>query len=183
MSLWDSVAKSIQAVAAGDRRRSNFVKALMPLLLYVLILLCIIASFWVDNWLGLPVFRFTWWGIGISVLLFILGFAIDVWIIVIFRRASGTPLPFKPPAKLVTTGIYAYIRNPMVIAGLLIGGGLGFLFGSLSLIIIFIPILTLFGFLYLKAVEERELELRFGQEYLEYKKRVPMFIPRIRRKI
>jgi protein-S-isoprenylcysteine O-methyltransferase Ste14 len=69
----------------------------------------------------------------------------------------------------------------MVIAGVLIGEGLGFLFGSLSLILIFIPLLTLLGFLYLKTVEERELELRFGQEYLEYKKSVPMFIPKFRR--
>jgi protein-S-isoprenylcysteine O-methyltransferase Ste14 len=181
MSIWDSLARSIQAVAAGDKQRRNFVKALMPLILYVIILLCIIASFWVDKWLGLPVFRFTWWGIVISVILFILGFAIDAWIIVTFRRASGTPMPFKPPTKLVTTGIYAHVRNPMVIAGILIGEGLGFLFGSLSLIIIFIPILTLLGFLYLKAVEERELELRFGKEYLEYKKRVPMLIPKFRR--
>jgi len=181
MSLWDSLARSIQAVAAGDRRRSNFVKALMPLILYVIILLCIIASFWVDKWLGLPIFRFTWWGIGISILLFILGFAIDAWIIITFRKASGTPWPFKPPSRLITTGIYAHVRNPMVIAGILIAAGLGFLFGSLSLILIFIPLLTLLGFLYLKAVEERELELRFGKEYMDYKKSVPMFIPRIRR--
>jgi len=102
---------------------------------------------------------------------------------VTFRRASGTPMPFKPPSRLVTTGIYAYVRNPMVLAGILIGEGLGFLFGSLSLIIIVIPLLTLLGFFYLKLVEERELELRFGREYVEYKKKVPMLIPRPRRQI
>ena len=181
MSIWDSLAGSIYAVATGDKRRRNFVKALMPLVLYVIIALFILSSFWVDRWLALPVFRFTWWGIGLSVILLVLGFAIDAWIIVTFRRASGTPMPFKPPPKLITTGIYAHVRNPMVIAGILIGEGLGFLFGSLSLILIFIPLLTLLGFLYLKAVEERELELRFGQKYLEYKSRVPMFIPKFRR--
>ena len=181
MSIWDSLAGSIHAVAAGDKRRRNFVKALMPFILYVIIALFILASFWVDEWLALPVFRFTWWGIGLSVILLTLGFAIDVWIIVTFRRASGTPWPFKPPLKLITTGIYAHIRNPMVIAGILIGEGLGFLFGSLSLILIFIPLLTLLGAIYLKAVEERELELRFGRDYLEYKKKVPMFIPRFMR--
>lgn len=181
VSIWDSLAGSIYAVAAGDKQRRNFVKALMPLILYVIIALFILASFWVDRWLALPVFRFTWWGIGLFVLLLLLGFVIDAWIIVTFRRASGTPMPFKPPPKLITTGIYAHVRNPMAIAGVLIGEGLGFLLGSLSLILIFIPLLTLLGFLYLKAVEERELELRFGKEYLEYKKRVPMFIPKFRR--
>jgi protein-S-isoprenylcysteine O-methyltransferase Ste14 len=181
MSIWDKWAASIHAVAAGDRRGKNFIKALLPLILYVIIALVIIASFWVDRWLALPVFRFTWWGIGLSVILLALGFAIDAWIIVTFRRASGTPMPFKPPSKLVSTGIFAYVRNPMFVAGILIGEGLGFLLGSLSLILIFIPLLTLLGFLYLKAVEERELELRFGKEYLQYKKNVPMFIPKLRR--
>jgi protein-S-isoprenylcysteine O-methyltransferase Ste14 len=32
----------------------------------------------------------------------------------------------------------------------------------------------------LKAVEERELEKRLGKDYVEYKKRVPMFIPRLK---
>jgi protein-S-isoprenylcysteine O-methyltransferase Ste14 len=183
MSIWDSLAGSIYAVATGDKRRRTFVKALMPLILYVIIALFILASFWVDRWLALPVFRFTWWGIGLFVLLLLLGFVIDAWIIVTFRRASGTPMPFKPPPKLITTGIYAHVRNPMAIAGILIGEGLGFLLGSLSLILIFIPLLTLLGFLYLKEVEEQELELRFGREYLEYKKKVPMFIPKFRRQI
>jgi protein-S-isoprenylcysteine O-methyltransferase Ste14 len=181
VSIWDRWAVSINAVATGDKRRSSFVKALMPLILYVIIALFIVASFWVDRWLALPVFRFTWWGISLSALLLALGFAIDAWIIVTFRRASGTPMPFKPPAWLITTGVYAHVRNPMVVAGILIGEGLGFLLGSLSLILIFIPLLTLLGALYLKAVEERELELRFGQEYLEYKSRVPMLIPGFRR--
>jgi protein-S-isoprenylcysteine O-methyltransferase Ste14 len=181
MSIWDRWAGSIHAVATGDKRRSNFVKALMPLVLYVIIALFIVASFWVDRWLALPIFRFTWWGIGISLFLLIFGFIIDAWILVTFRKASGTPMPFNPPAKLITTGVYAHVRNPMAVAGILIGEGLGFLLGSLSLILIFVPLLTLLGALYLKAVEERELELRFGQEYLEYKSKVPMFIPRFRR--
>jgi protein-S-isoprenylcysteine O-methyltransferase Ste14 len=181
MSVWDNLAESIRAVAAGDTGGKNFFKALMPLVLYILILLFILASFWIDRWLALPVFRFTWWGIGIAAILLALGIVIDAWIILTFRRASGTPLPFKPPARLITTGIYAHTRNPMFLAGILIGEGLGFLFGSLALTVIFIPVLTLLGFFYLKAVEERELELRFGKEYLEYKKKVPMFIPKLRR--
>ena len=115
MSIWDSLAGSIHAVATGDKRRRNFVKALMPLTLYIIIALFILASFWVDRWLALPVFRFTWWGIGLSAILLALGFAIDAWIIVTFRRASGTPMPFKPPSELITNGVYAHVRNPMAI--------------------------------------------------------------------
>jgi len=57
---------------------------------------------------------------------------------------------------------------------------LGFYFGSLSLIFFFAPLPVVLYALYIKAVEESELEMRFGQDYVEYKKRVPMFIPRLR---
>ena len=57
--------------------------------------------------------------------------------------------------------------------------GLGILFGSLSLIFIFTPLFILINVLYLKAIEEKEMEKKFGREYLEYKKKVPMFIPKI----
>jgi protein-S-isoprenylcysteine O-methyltransferase Ste14 len=55
--------------------------------------------------------------------------------------------------------------------------GLGILFRSISLVFIFTPLFVLLNVLELRAVEEPELEKRLGEEYLEYKKRVPMFIP------
>jgi len=55
--------------------------------------------------------------------------------------------------------------------------GLGVLLGSLSLIFIFTPLFIVINVLYIKAIEEKEMEKKFGRAYLEYKKRVPMFIP------
>jgi protein-S-isoprenylcysteine O-methyltransferase Ste14 len=69
----------------------------------------------------------------------------------------------------------------MALGALLILEGLGFYYGSLSLIFFFAPLPVVLYALYIKAVEEPELELRFGREYLEYKSRVPMFIPRLGR--
>jgi protein-S-isoprenylcysteine O-methyltransferase Ste14 len=69
----------------------------------------------------------------------------------------------------------------MALGGLLILEGLGFYYGSLSLIIFFGPLPIVLYALYIKAVEEPELELRFGKEYREYKKKVPMFIPRLKK--
>jgi len=60
--------------------------------------------------------------------------------------------------------------------------GLGILLNSISLIFIFTPIFILLNILYLKAVEEKEMEKKFGEPYLEYKKSVPMFIPRFGKK-
>jgi protein-S-isoprenylcysteine O-methyltransferase Ste14 len=57
--------------------------------------------------------------------------------------------------------------------------GIGFGIGSLSLILIFTPLFILVNTIELKIIEEPELEKRLGKEYLEYKKRTPMFIPRL----
>jgi protein-S-isoprenylcysteine O-methyltransferase Ste14 len=37
--------------------------------------------------------------------------------------------------------------------------------------------------IYIKLIEEKELEERFGSEYVEYKKRTPFLIPSFRRKV
>jgi protein-S-isoprenylcysteine O-methyltransferase Ste14 len=55
--------------------------------------------------------------------------------------------------------------------------GLGILGNSLALIIIFTPLFIFINYWELKRVEEPELAKRLGQEYVDYKKRVPMFFP------
>ncbi|MFH1860086.1 MAG: isoprenylcysteine carboxylmethyltransferase family protein [bacterium] len=100
-----------------------------------------------------------------------------LWSIFHFIKVKGTPVPFNPPPKLVTTGPYTYVRNPMITGVFILLFGLGILFNSVSLVFIFIPIFILLNVLELKAIEEPELENRLGREYTEYKKRVPMFIP------
>jgi len=59
--------------------------------------------------------------------------------------------------------------------------GLGILFSSLSLIFIFTPLFILLNVLYVKVIEEKEMEKKFGEEYLEYKRKVPMFIPKLKK--
>jgi protein-S-isoprenylcysteine O-methyltransferase Ste14 len=51
--------------------------------------------------------------------------------------------------------------------------------GSLSALILALiyPVAIL---IYIKLIEEKELEQRFGLEYLEYKRRTPFLIPRFR---
>ena len=58
--------------------------------------------------------------------------------------------------------------------------GLGILLGSLSIVFVFTPLFVVLNVLYIKAIEEKEMEKKFGTEYLEYKRKVPMFIPRAR---
>ena len=179
MSIWDRYAEFVYRVATGSRRLRIILTPSAALLFYGFVALSVFASLWVDRWLSLPRWSFSWWSLGLSIPLSILGWLISGWSVVAFFRTGGTPVPFNPPPRLITTGLYAYVRNPMFLGGFLFLLGLGVLLGSLSLTFIFTPVLIVLYVFYVKAVEEKEMEKKFGQEYLEYKKRVPMFIPRV----
>jgi len=77
--------------------------------------------------------------------------------------------------KLVTEGIYAYIRHPQYTGLLLIALGMLVHWATIPLLIMW-PILLLLYYRLAKK-EEREMQKEFGDEYLEYKRKTPMFIP------
>lgn len=81
---------------------------------------------------------------------------------------------------VVMAGPYAYVRNPLYIGNLLMYVGIGI---SSNALFPWLPIVALlfFGFQYvlIVALEEEFLEQEFGTAYLEYKKNVPRFIPRL----
>jgi protein-S-isoprenylcysteine O-methyltransferase Ste14 len=89
----------------------------------------------------------------------------------------GTLAPWDPTRKLVTSGLYAYIRNPMILGvftGLI---GETVLFQSLN-IGIWAGLFFVINTLYFILLEEPGLEKRFGEEYREYKENVPRWIPK-----
>lgn len=97
-----------------------------------------------------------------------------------FTIGWGTPLPMVPTQKLVVSGPYAYCRNPMILGAAVLYIGLGILVNSLSWIVIFILALLVPVLIYIKLIEEKELEARFGGQYLTYKKNTPFLIPGVR---
>ena len=79
--------------------------------------------------------------------------------------------------RLVTYGIFAWMRNPLYVGNFLIWMG----FTVISGVLWFVPIaVVLFAIEYTLIVryEEGVLESIFGQEYLAYKSRTPRWIPR-----
>lgn len=96
-----------------------------------------------------------------------------------FLKEKGTPVPLCPPYTLITKGPYKYVRNPMLVGLFIQLFGYGLFFNSLSLFFIVAPVIILFCYFELKLIEEPELEKRFGKEYSDYKKNVPMFIPKL----
>jgi protein-S-isoprenylcysteine O-methyltransferase Ste14 len=181
MSVWDRYAGYVYKVVTGDKKRRAIMTPIGAIIFFGIVVLFVFASFWVDKWLAFPHCGSSSWSLGLSVFMLVIGWLIMFWPVIAFFSTRGTPVPFNPPPKLITTGLYAYIRNPMLLGMFIFMLGLGVLFGSLSLIFIFTPLFIVLNVLYLKAIEEKEMEKKFGRDYLEYKKKVPMFIPRFKR--
>jgi protein-S-isoprenylcysteine O-methyltransferase Ste14 len=91
---------------------------------------------------------------------------------------SGTNA-FILTKRVVDDDIYKRTRNPMSLGFYLLALATGFITGStfatLAVALAVIPSHILF----LKYFEEKELELRFGESYLEYKKTVPFLMPKL----
>jgi protein-S-isoprenylcysteine O-methyltransferase Ste14 len=107
------------------------------------------------------------------------GVALYLWTIVLFAKAQGTQVPVAPTQTIVTSGPYAVSRNPMVTSAIFMVCGAGLLFNSLSFILAGLVIPTSY-LIYIKLVEESELEARFGEAYLSYKKSTPFIVPTMR---
>jgi len=119
--------------------------------------------------------------VGIGLPISLVGLGLYLWTIVLFSRARGTQVPVVPTTALVTTGPYAVSRNPMVTSAGIIVCGAAALVGSWSFLLggLLIPSLYL---LYIKLVEEKELEARFGADYVFYRESTPFIIPRLSRR-
>jgi|RifCSPhighO2_12_1023870.scaffolds.fasta_scaffold194030_1 protein-S-isoprenylcysteine O-methyltransferase Ste14 len=88
-----------------------------------------------------------------------------------FSRAA-TPLPTNQPARaLVMTGVYRWTRNPIYLAFFLVYGGIGMAIRSPWILILALPLAILIRY-GVVAREEVYLERRFGDAYLDYKRRV-----------
>ena len=170
----------IYHIAAGDPRKRWMLTPLGPAIFLGLISALIALSLWIDRLLRLPMFPPAEISLIISLPILIVGVGVMLWSLLHFALARGTPVPFNPPPKLVTSGPYAYVRNPMYTGAFLALLGVGFLLRLFSLIFFFLPLFVLVIVWALRAVEEPELEKRLGQPYVEYKKRVPRFVPTFR---
>lgn len=91
-------------------------------------------------------------------------------------EAFGTAL--HPTQILVTTGPYAYTRNPSIIGLLFLLLGVALLERSISGFIL-LPVVVAIIIPYLIIFEERALGARFGDEYAHYRSSVPLLIPRL----
>ena len=142
----------------------------------------IVVSFYIDQWLHLSKYRHGLINPLIGLMVMVAGWLFANWTVKVqFSIGKGTPIPLMATQKLIVKGPYLYCRNPMTLGTDLFYLGVAIWLGSLSAIGLSLvyPVGIL---IYIRLIEEKELEERFGSEYLDYKKRTPFLIPRIRKK-
>ena len=115
--------------------------------------------------------NFQWIFILIGILCFVIG--ITLWLkAVIIDRLDAHIIK----NELVTTGVYAYVRNPVYSAFMFVCTGVLLIYGNLVLLVL--PIIY-WGFMtvLMKLTEEKWLEDLYGKEYVQYRQRVNRCIP------
>jgi protein-S-isoprenylcysteine O-methyltransferase Ste14 len=126
---------------------------------------------WAGNLLPIPT------GIGLALVL-LTGAAALLVVLNLALKGLGAPFFIALSRRLAVDWLYAWTRNPMVLAGLALLLSLGVWYQSLPFIIWALFLVSPALLFFVKIYEERELELRFGESYLEYKSRTPMLFPR-----
>jgi protein-S-isoprenylcysteine O-methyltransferase Ste14 len=118
-------------------------------------------------------FRYFGW------VLIIAGFLIYFWCSLSFVfSGKGTPIYTMPPKKLVVSGLYRFVRNPMYIGAFLILAGEVLLFQSQDLFAYFLLMFAIIN-VHVLAFEEPRLSNLFGETYQHYRTSVRRWIPRI----
>jgi protein-S-isoprenylcysteine O-methyltransferase Ste14 len=140
--------------------------------------LTVLIPLWIAGWrmqapfLGLLPLRV------IGVLLAVAG---AVPLIESFRRFAieglGTPAPIAPPQRLIVTGFYRYVRNPMYVGVVAVILGEALVLGDVRLLT-YAAIVRLAFHVFVLTYEEPTLRDSYGAEYDAFRANVPRWIPR-----
>jgi protein-S-isoprenylcysteine O-methyltransferase Ste14 len=121
---------------------------------------------------------FSWLGAVAGLPLVAAGLALMWRTIALFSRmGEGTLAPWDPTRKMVIAGPYRYVRNPMITGVTLVLLGEAAILGSLG-ILAWAGVFAAVNAVWMPLVEEPGLERRFGEEYDEYGRNVPRWVPR-----
>jgi len=138
-----------------------------------------LVPWWVTQWEFRPAF------LGVDLIRIIGGILIIVGVpglVDSFARFAleglGTPAPVAPTQKLVVTGLFRYVRNPIYIAVVAVILGQGLLFGD-SRLLWYGALLWLSFHVFVVVYEEPTLTETFGSEYESFRTNVPRWIPRL----
>ena len=159
----------------NDSLKFRVFKAIMALPVPVCIIIPSILLY-VTNW---QPGNFQLWRFLLGIVCFFAGISLAVSTVRLFPKlGNGTPAPWDSATKLIVTGPYAYVRNPMITGVVLILASEALMLSSLA-IGIWAVVFLIINMFYFPLSEEPGLRKRFGKEYDEYCKNVPRYIPRL----
>lgn len=96
------------------------------------------------------------------------------------KIGRGTPLPMDTANKLVVSGIYSFVRNPMAISGIGQGLAVGLFLGS-PLVLLYALMGGAIWQIIFRQLEEADLHKKFGADFEKYRENVRCWIPRLTR--
>ena len=94
------------------------------------------------------------------------------------RDGAGTPAPIYPTDRLVVTGLYRYVRNPMYVGVAAAIFGQALLLGSAALLVYGLAV-SLGFHLFVRLYEEPTLHRRYGGQFAAYCAGVRRWLPRL----
>ena len=142
-----------------------------PTLFFAALLIGFIIRAFVGGWLPLP--RLAGEGIGAVMFATALWFAISA--VSAFAEGGETLKPATPSYQLLTGGPFKWSRNPIYLAMVLFGAGLGFATLNLWMILTAIATGVLLNFFVIPQ-EEDYLARRFGADYDAYRREVRRWV-------
>jgi protein-S-isoprenylcysteine O-methyltransferase Ste14 len=128
------------------------------------------------------VYPLPWFGQPLSSILSVFGWlmiaafvALNISAIRAMRRAGTTVRPDRGTDHLVTEGPFSFTRNPLYVAGTMLVVGIGLVSGILWCVLLAIVAAFAVQKLAIER-EERHLQARFGETYMDYARRVRRWI-------
>jgi len=132
------------------------------------------ASRYAQNWHAWPLPLPEWLGLGIML---ISGLMLILVIFNLALKGLGAPFAIALTRVVATDWMYAWTRNPMILSAFAFLVGLGLWLQSSLFILWLLIVVSPAILIFLRVYEERELEIRFGETYLDYKAKTPMLWP------
>lgn len=162
--------KGIKAINFGKRDKTDFL--ILPFAIIYIYL--VLASAFGFPTVGAQPFLhsdvFPWLG----VLFCLIGLALLLWSLVSFGKSFRVGIDADHPDRLITTGVFAFSRNPIYVAFGFVLLGEFLIFANWILLVYLVAGIWLFHRQVLR--EEEYLKKYYGEEYLEYQKRVRRYL-------
>ena len=177
MKLAGKIASYSNNSPSGKQTRIARILPVFVFFVFFPAILFLIPKFLLDPLLSLPPKPNPLLRMAVGGVMMVVGVVFLLWTLKAQREiGKGTPMPLMATRKLVVQKPYAWCRNPLAFGLLNLYFGISIVIGSLGSLII-VAIFAVIILAYIKFVEEKELEKRYGAAYVAYKQKTSFLVP------